>query len=135
MDGTNSSAPKRLFKIILYVEDEMELAQMVMEGLRAAGFTVVHSAEYKDAALKAKNQRFDCIISDIRLLRGTGDNLILEIKQTPAHTNRNTPIIAVSSHFTKTLIAKIGVEISAAFAKPFELKELIKKLYELMGGP
>ncbi|MCO4794800.1 MAG: response regulator [Bacteriovoracaceae bacterium] len=113
---------------VLYIEDEMDLAEEVIEELTDAGIRVVHATSSTDAITKSANQKFDCIISDINLAKGTGDTVIQVIKGNIQHINYNTPVLVASSHITKELIFKIGKQISEAVVKPYDPDELIQKI-------
>ncbi len=63
-------------KYVLYIEDEKEIAQMIKDELEELSVNVLTSDTYNDAYSKASNQKFDIIIADIHLRRGTGDQVI-----------------------------------------------------------
>ena len=115
-------------KTILYAEDEVELAEEVIEELKELDFSVTHCIDYVSSRERASEQRYDLILVDIHLKMGTGDMLIKDIKQNPEHINHNTPVIVASSQVTKDLIGSIGSDIDYALIKPYSLNDLIANI-------
>lgn len=119
-------------KSILYLEDEVELAQEVIEELEELNLKVIHCTDYVMAVLKASQQKFDLLIVDIHLEKGTGDKLIRGIKDTPKHINHRTPVIVASSQVTKELVADIGADIEYALVKPYSLDALVANVSKIL---
>ena len=118
---------------ILFVEDEIELAENMRELLEDSKFKFIHSTKYIDAMVKTENQRFDCILTDINLDQGTGDALIDSIRNRPNSPNFDTPIIVLSSHIDQKLVKKVAGKIQGAFVKPYDFDEVLDKVNELLG--
>ncbi len=112
-------------KWVLYLEDEIELAEEVIIELEYNGFHVVHCASYRESVLKANMQKFDIIIADIHLEKGTGDKVIQVIKNNPHHMNFRTPVMILSSNITKNIISNVGKDLVAAKVKPYSISELV----------
>ena len=74
---------------VLYVEDELELAEVVIKGLEDLGISVVHATNAMDATAKTRNQAFDLLILDINLDKGTGDSVIESVRKNPKNPNPN----------------------------------------------
>ena len=51
-------------KKILYVEDEIELAELVTSEFNSKDYSYIHSMKLVEAVTKAKNQKFDAIVTD-----------------------------------------------------------------------
>ncbi len=119
-------------KFVLYVEDELELCLMVKEELEEHGVNVLFSDCYNDAFHKVSNQKFDLIIVDIHLKKGTGDQVIEMIKTNPAHVNFETPVMVASAKITHGVVKRVGQFIDHAFVKPFNVGELVEKAHEFL---
>lgn len=117
-------------KSILYVEDELELAVEVIEGLEEAGYRVIHSKTSQDALNKAANEKFYCLVFDIHLAVGTGDEVISKIRNNRIHVNNITPCVVVSSHLNKELVVKLADLIQGALVKPYLIDHLLDKIKE-----
>lgn len=117
---------------ILYLEDELELAQEVIEELEDTGLKVIHCVDYHNAIIKADNQKFDLFIVDIHLKVGTGDKFIKTIKQNVRHINHNTPILVASSQLTEELVKYIGDDIDYAIVKPYNLFTLLSNISKIL---
>ncbi len=119
-------------KWILYVEDERDLAEEVIEVLEEHDLKVIHSVDYTDAINKAQNQKFDLMIVDIHLRKGMGDSLIKAIKGNLRHINNSTPVIVASSQITEELVHSIGKDIKNALVKPYKIETLIQTVFKLL---
>lgn len=117
---------------ILYLEDEEDLAQEVIAELTDLGIKVTHCDEYTAGIIKATNQKYDLIIADIHLKRGTGEKLIKVIKCNPQHINYKTPALIVSSQITQNTIMSLGRDIKHAIVKPFKLEELANMVLKIL---
>ena len=110
---------------VLVVDDEPAMAQMLLEGLREAGWEG-RPAEDAAAALRLlPRHRFDAVVSDIRA-GGGGGFLLLESLQ---RRGDRVPVILMSS-FGNRDTARRARE-AGAFAyldKPFTLESLLALL-------
>jgi len=112
-------------KTFLYIEDEIEIANLVLDEFREKGAKCIHAVEYKDAVNKANFQKFDIIITDIRLKLGFGDDLVNLIKTNDNHVNYNTPVIVNSAFISDDLRSKIGSFVFEFLPKPHRMSTLI----------
>lgn len=115
-------------KTILYIEDEMVLAELILDELRELGLKCIHTPSYPDAVKKANFQKYDAIITDIRLEQGTGDELITLIKTNPKHVNYETHIIVTSAYITNEIQDSISGKVKAILNKPHSMDDLINTL-------
>ena len=115
-------------KYILYIEDEIELSEIVKEELESECYKVVTSETYTDAIKKLSNQKFDLIIADLQLKKGSGDMVIELIKQDSKNFNYSTPVFVASGMITSDILKRVGSHIDHAFVKPFEIDELLDKV-------
>lgn len=125
-------------KWILLVEDDLDLLSTVAEGMGEHGFEVVRASNFKEAVLKARNQKFFCIVTDIHIDKvdgRSGTDLVelirsgLEFKH-----NRDTPIIVISGHLDKEAAARLRHKVNGGIIKPFTLEQLLQKVRSLPEG-
>lgn len=119
-------------KKILYIEDEVELSKLALQAFERKAFNCIHSTTLVDAVKKSQNQKFDIIITDIKLEKGTGDQLIKSIKTNPSHINFQTPIIVSSAFLTKEVIEEIKGKINKVMVKPHLIDDLIDAVAQVM---
>jgi len=87
---------------ILIAEDEIEVREMfrdaIIKKVDSLGM-LAHVVEVSDGAEaigKAASRAFDCIITDLRMPKATGEAMIRAIQEQPL--NSNTPVIVISAH-------------------------------------
>jgi chemotaxis protein CheX len=79
-------------KTILIVEDEEELRELLVSEIRSiTKYTVVQAADGVQAYQKARNQKFDMVMTDFKMPKITGSDLIAAIRETEG--NDNVPIL------------------------------------------
>lgn len=109
-------------KKILIVDDEAELREILSGFFKNANFDVTTASGGIEAFELVKTQKFDCVLSDIRMPLGTGIELAQNIKS----LGSKTPIMVLLTGFTD-LSPKAVTELGVlkVFAKPFSALELI----------
>ncbi|HNM31537.1 MAG TPA: response regulator, partial [Chitinophagales bacterium] len=70
---------KKNEKHILVVEDDAELCNSIMKALFDQGYTPAGATDIKDAAFKLKNQKYNCILLDLKLHNDSGVDLLVYI--------------------------------------------------------
>jgi len=106
---------------LLIIEDEKDLRKSIVTYLSGEGYLCESAEDYDEGLKKINDYDYDCFIIDIMLPKGTGLNLIKEIK----NKNFESGIIIVSAK--NSLGDKItGLEYGADdyISKPFHLSEL-----------
>jgi CheY-like chemotaxis protein len=86
-------------KWILIVDDEIEILNSVRELLMITfgedSLKIVEATNGIDATVKVKNQKFDCIISDLKMPKKEGDAFIASVRQNLF--NADTPVIVLTA--------------------------------------
>ncbi|MFC1655485.1 ATP-binding protein [Patescibacteria group bacterium] len=112
---------------IMVVEDEDIVKELLCKTLEMAGYTVIDAANVDDAITKAKNEKIDCILTDIVMPKMSGPEMIKEIKE---KTKTDPDVIYMSGyprgHSSVNEIVKKDNE--AYIQKPFRPVELLRKL-------
>lgn len=120
-------------KSILIVEDDPEFAQLLEEGLLRAGFRVLKDQGISGALFKINNQKFDCMVFDVRIKQGDATTLLPLIRKDRTRPNSNTPIFLMSGHLDRKIIEASAGLVSGIFAKPFEIDQLVQKVIHAVG--
>ncbi len=118
-------------KWILLIEDDSELQDIARDKLSEEGLQVVISSKISDGVCKLRNQKFDCILLDLVLHGGSGEQIIEILRANKKDPNFNTPILIISGKIDKKVILKQGSNIKGAFVKPVDYEELIKKINDV----
>lgn len=106
---------------ILLIEDEPELQNTITEYLKQDGYAVECAIDYSKALDKILNYEYDCVLVDIGLPKGTGLDIIkeLKIKQSKAGI-----IIISAKNSDEDKIQGLNLGADDYLAKPFNLAEL-----------
>lgn len=114
---------------ILVVEDDKDVANFVVKGLREAGHVVEHSGNGRDGLFMAASENFDAIVLD-RMLPGGVDGL--RLLETLRAQNNHTPVLFLSA------MAQVDDRVKGLKAggddyltKPFAFAELLARVEAL----
>ena len=116
---------------ILIVEDEHATAWALEQGLSDEGYSIatVDTAEKALAAVREK--RADLVITDLRLPRMDGVELVRRLKG----RKNAAPVIVVTAYGTqKTMRDLEEAGIHACFPKPFRMEQLRKSVKAALDG-
>ena len=114
---------------ILVVEDDKDVANFIVKGLKEAGHVVEHSGNGRDGLFMAASETFDAIVLD-RMLPGGVDGL--RLLETLRSQNNNTPVLFLSA------MAQVDDRVRGLKAggddymtKPFAFAELLARVEAL----
>lgn len=111
---------------ILVVDDDENIRESLSCILQYNGFNVLKAKEGNEALSIMKENEISTMITDVNMPNGM-DGFELIKNTNPKVKN----IIVLSGYLDNQEIISRNERISAFFAKPFSLEELIKKLGEL----
>lgn len=114
---------------VLFVEDDLQTAQLFSSILRTEGYEVVHSARALEGLKHAREQTFDAIILDINLPDLDGATVGLSLRRTLP----DVPIIALTANAdygTRTKTRVFG--FNAFITKPCTDEDLLSTLRRLI---
>lgn len=113
-------------KYVLLAEDDEEIRELIADKLRAeASDFLLDITEAKDGAeatMHAARREFDCVITDLKMPRASGEDLIRGMLKDS--TNADTPMLVVSGHLDDTFTDQF--QNVRSFRKPFDPDELAK---------
>ena len=116
---------------ILLIEDDRDVAKVVIAGMEDASHSITHAANGEDGLALAEGERFDVMIFDRQLPGGVDGATILETLR--GHANR-TPVLFLSGlGGLQDWMKGLGAGGDDYIVKPFvmaELKERVEALYE-----
>lgn len=113
---------------ILIVEDDPQLAQAIERELRA-GYDTSVAGTARDALLLAETQPFDLILLDLNLPDLDGLEVAEQLRENDAEILMLTARADVQSR-----IAGLYAGASDYLAKPFDMKELVARVYARLRG-
>jgi DNA-binding response OmpR family regulator len=115
-------------KVILIIEDDMDLAMIVSDMLEDYGYGTVHAKDGQEAYELLADRRFDLILLDINLPFGTGFEVCLELRKVSG-----VPIIFSSARTSEDdRITGLNMGGDDYLPKPYSLKELLARINALM---
>lgn len=113
---------------ILLIEDQADVVDFIVKGLRSEGFSVTSSFDGKEGLTKFKKEHPDLIILDVNLPTMNGFEVCAEVRK----KGDAVPIIMLTAR--DTIEDKItGLDIGADdyLCKPFSLRELSARIRAL----
>lgn len=122
-------SPTALPKILL-VEDELKIAELVIQSLEKAGYQIEHAVDGVTGLKHVFKDRYDLVLLDIMLPKLNGLELLQQIRQ----DGQGTPVIMLSAK--ADLYDRLaGFEFGADdyISKPFFIEELVAKIKAILG--
>lgn len=117
---------------ILAADDSASMRQMVSYTLSNAGHTVVSAIDGQDALDRAKEQKFDLVLTDVNMPLMDGISLTRELRALPAY--RFVPILMLTTEAGQD--RKLEGKAAGAtgwIVKPFNPDQLIAVVKKVLG--
>jgi DNA-binding response OmpR family regulator len=116
--------PEDAMTTVLVVEDELEIARVVRDYLRTAGFEVIVVADGESAVASVRSARPDLMVLDLGLPGRDGLDVAREVRRWSS-----TPIVVVTARGEET-DRIVGLELGADdyVVKPFSPRELVARV-------
>jgi len=114
---------------LLLVEDESEIANFLIRGLKYEGYKVEHLTDGKEAYSRILQNHFDIIVLDLRLPNMNGEEILKKARAQKI----TTPVIvltAIDDTEVKTKLLNAGAD--DYLAKPFSFVELIARIKAIL---
>ncbi len=114
---------------VLVVEDDQDIAALLIQSLKQAGLEVVHSSSIAQALQYVRQQAFTLVILDLSLPDGDGLDLCRQLKQ----TDPEQAILMVSARHAE-IDRVVGLELGADdyISKPFSVMEFQARVRSLL---
>jgi len=110
---------------ILVIEDETEIADFLLRGLREAGFTVEHAADGESGWDAMRSESWDVVLLDWSLPGSNGLTLLRRFRQ----AGRDTPVLFLTARDAVSDRVR-GLDSGADdyLCKPFSFSELLARV-------
>ena len=132
MDSSDDDSKKPW---VLVVEDDTELCTQLVRALASSGFRCVSAGKATRAIQLCANQAFACIVLDMKLEQGSGEQVLSVIRKDLRGLNLHTPVLVSSGFLTPDLVKRIGKDIQGAMVKPFKKAEFVEKVHAMCNLP
>ena len=114
---------------LLLVEDDIKIAQFLVNGLREAGFAVDHATDGEDGLHLALTEPYDLAIVDLMLPKLDGLTLIEEVRKKEI----NTPVLILSAkRSVDDRVDGLKKGSDDYLVKPFAFSELLARVQALI---
>ncbi len=119
-------------KKILIIDDERDFIDLVSRRLKKNNFDVVQALDGEEGWQKAQVEKPDLIILDIMMPKLDGREVVGRLNADAAL--KNIPVIILTASVApKTIKGILALGIKYYLIKPFDPKELIKKINTILG--
>lgn len=113
---------------LLVVEDEPAIADFLVRGLREEGYTVVHSADGRDAWHRLTSETWDVVLLDWWLPGIDGVTLLKKFRQ----INVSTAVLFLTARDAiADRVAGLRAGADDYLCKPFAFEELLARIHSL----
>jgi len=114
---------------IIFAEDELSLATIVMESLESRNFKIRHAENGQKALALYRDEKPDLLVLDVMMPQKDGFSVAREIRV----SDKITPIIFLTSKSqTKDVIDGFSSGGNDYLKKPFSMEELIVRINSLL---
>ncbi|MCL2063703.1 MAG: response regulator [Candidatus Cloacimonetes bacterium] len=126
---SNNGNDEKEMRNILLVDDDDDLRYLMAEYFYHIGYNVVLASDGDEAFELFQHQKFDLVITDVRMPKMNGLRLLRHIKS----SYPNLPIILMTGfELSKRDLANMRYNADAYIAKPFSLEYMRKIIESLM---
>jgi DNA-binding NtrC family response regulator len=110
---------------ILLIDDEASLIKWLSYALEQNGYSVFATTEPKVALNRIKEERFDCIISDIKMPEIDGFQFLRKVRE----IYPTTPLIFITAYGTmESVVSALRDRASDYIMKPFGIDEILVRI-------
>jgi CheY-like chemotaxis protein/anti-sigma regulatory factor (Ser/Thr protein kinase) len=117
---------------ILVAEDEASLSRVISEILECAGFEVATARDGVEALERLAQREFDLLLTDIRMPRLDGLELLARIKDM---SRRPRVIVLTSDGAPQTVLQAIREQALVYLTKPVHAAQLVSAVQEVLALP
>ncbi len=134
---TNISIPPHWqYKNLLLIEDNKANVVFAKNLFLDWGIELDIAETAAEARQKLKSDKYDCILSDVKLPDGNGLELIKDLRNDDANPNQHTPVIVLTaSSNEKEAAYSRQIKVQSYIGKPFKTPLLVEELRKLLDEP
>jgi DNA-binding response OmpR family regulator len=111
-------------KFILVIEDEEDLLEILEDSLKSAGYNVICGGNGSEGLFKFKNQKFDLVITDIKMPKLDGIEVVKNVRKDDKY--KDIPIIVASGNVTDFKPELSLFENLLILEKPYKKKDILE---------
>jgi DNA-binding response OmpR family regulator len=127
-----SAAHRRRAMRLLVVEDNAELAGLIADGLKRAGFGVDSVEQADDAIAAWRAVSYDAVVLDLGLPDADGSQVL----RAGRDSGRTTPVLILTARdAVEDRVAGLNAGADDYLVKPFDMSELVARLRALLRRP
>ena len=115
-------------KVILIIEDDIDVLSMIVKHVKHMGFDVVTAADGMEGMKQLESGGFDLVITDIVMPYISGVGVVSAMKQKYPHI----PVIAITGYGKEPEAAAMEKEADLVLAKPVKMSVLIEHIKRLL---
>lgn len=115
---------------LLIVDDEEDLREALAFSLSRQGFRIEEASCGNEAIAKMKEEKFDLVVSDVRMPKGTGLDIVDFAK---SQGESQPPVVLVTGFSDVSNEEASHRGATHVFEKPLVRKEFISKVNEILG--
>lgn len=115
---------------ILLVDDEKAVKWAVQEALKDFGYDVETANSGEEGLMKAQEERFDLIVSDLRMPGISGIEMLKEIKKDQPELRA---IICSAYGSMESVVEAMRLGVNDFMVKPFKIAALMKGITDILG--
>ena len=120
-------------KTIMVVDDEPEIAKVVVEILSSKGYKVVSAASGKEALSKMKKAKPNLMLIDFLMPSMSGIELCKAIRADSKFANTKVAFLSALTLSSKGMKELDGLDVMDFIKKPFDYDVLIRSVKKLVG--
>jgi DNA-binding response OmpR family regulator len=114
---------------LLLVEDDGKLSRLIARGLREEGFAVDTARDGEDAAWRAVEGEYDCVVLDVMLPKLDGFGVLAKLRE----AGKLTPVLMLTARGAlEDRLRGLRGGADDYLTKPFAFEELLARLHVLV---
>lgn len=114
---------------VLFIEDELKIANFVQSGLREQGFVVDYCDNGNEGYLRAMDHEYDVIVLDIMVPGKDGLSILKQLRR----AGRNLPVILLTArNELDDRLEGLNLGADDYIAKPFFVEELVARIHAVV---
>ncbi|MBN2144246.1 MAG: response regulator [Candidatus Aureabacteria bacterium] len=120
---------------ILVVDDDTILLELITQLFELHGLSCETAKDGFEALEKIKQHFYSIVISDIRMPKLTGTELLQEIRNLQSASEHKTKVILMTAYSTAEIQEKsMTLGADEFIIKPFDIKDFMDKFYQVAGN-